>query len=177
MKHHSGRALLVLGLLLLLQACGSNSPGGPVGVTPTPTPAPTPTPTPTPFGIGLACGASAMPECGRDEGPTGVWGCCTRDRSTANGQWDAEIWDAINILQREQPDLFNGNNIRDRERYLREVARIAEQKYGLCVKPGGPGDEVGVKVGNSYSEQYDIYESNGRVRYPGYQVTCTPARF
>jgi hypothetical protein len=165
----------VLVLLTALGGCGKDEiPTTPVVVA---TPTPTPTPTPVPLGNGLACGASALPECGRDEGPTGVWGCCTKDRNAGNGQWDAELWDAINILQREQPELFNGSNVRDRVKYLAEVARIAEEKYGLCVKPGGPGDEVGVKVGNSASEQYDIYESNGRVRYPGYQVTCTPARF
>lgn len=164
----------MLGLLLLLQACGSDTPSGPpVAVTPTPTPAPTP----TPFGIGLACGASRMPECGRDEGPPGVWGCCTKEPGAGNGQWDAELWDAINILQREQPELFRGNNILDRVKFISEVARITEQKYGLCVIPGGPGDEVGVKTGNGSSEQYDIYESSGRIRYPGYAVTCRPARF
>lgn len=172
MKNHSSRALPVLGLLLFLQACGSDTPSGPPVVA---TPVPTPAPTPTPFGVGLACGASRMPECGRDEGPPGVWGCCRKEGQT--GQWDAELWDAINILQREQPDLFRGNNILDRVKFISEVARITEQKYGLCVIPGGPGDEVGVKVNNSYSEQYDIYESSGRIRYPGYAVTCRPARF
>lgn len=176
MKRHSSLAVPALGLLVLLQACGSDTPSAPVA-TVTPTPAPTPTPTPVPLGNGLACGVSAMPECGRDEGPVGVWGCCTKDRNAANGQWDAELWDAINILQREQPALFRGQQILDRVKFIAEVARITEEKYRLCVKPGGPGDEVGVKTGNGSSEQYDIYESNGRVRYPGYQVTCTPARF
>ena len=175
MKVISGRPLQALGLLVLLYACGGNdTPTTPVAAV---TPTPTPVPTPTPFGQGLACGASRMPECGRDEGPTGVWGCCTKEPGAGNGQWDTHLWDAINDLQKEQPDLFNGNNIRDRERFIREVARITEQKYKLCVIPGGPGDEVGVKTGNSSSEQYDIYESNGRIRYPGYAVTCRPARF
>ena len=122
-----------------------------------------------------------MPECGATGGspggdPPGVYGCCTRE-GTGNGQWDAEIWDAINIVQREQPSLFFNQQVLDRVKYLEEVAKAAEKKYALCVKPGYPGDEVGVKTQNGFSEQYDIYESNGRVRYPGYQVTCRPARF
>jgi len=176
LKQHSSRALVFLGLLVLLQACGSDTPSGPTVVV-TPTPIPTPTPTPIPLGNGLGCGLSAMPECGRDEGPPGVWGCCTKEAGAGNGQWDAELWDAINILQREQPELFNGDNIKDRVAYMNGVAAIAERKYKLCVKLGGPGDELGVKISNSYSEQYDIYQSSARVRYPGYQVTCRPARF
>jgi hypothetical protein len=174
MKLTSGRPLQAIGLLVFLYACGGDTPSAPVAVA---TPTPTPVPTPTPFGQGLACGATRLPECGRDEGPPGVYGCCTKEPAAGNGQWDAHLWDAINDLQTQQPDLFNGQNIRDRERFIREVARIAEQKYRLCVIPGGPGDEVGVKVNNTYSEQYDIYESNGRIRYPGYAVTCRPARF
>jgi hypothetical protein len=175
MKLLSGRPLQIVGLLVLIYACGSKTPTAPIAV---PTPVPTPTPTPTPaLGNGFGCGLSAMPECGRDEGPPGVFGCCRNEPGARNGQWDAELWDAINILKNEQPDLFNGDNIKDRVRYMNGVAAIAERKYKLCVKPGGPGDEVGVKVSNTYSEQYDIYQSAGRVRYPGYQVTCRPARF
>ena len=174
MSTHSSRAFLILGLLLLLPGCGSDTPSGPP-VAATPTPAPTPTPTPTPYVAGLACGLPRQPECGRDEGPAGVYGCCRKEGE--EGQWEAHLWDAIQTLQTEQPDLFNGQNIRDRERFMREVARITEQKYRFCVVVGGPGDEVGIKTSNGVSEQYDIYENNGRIRYPGYAVTCRPARF
>jgi hypothetical protein len=169
----------VLILMTALSACGKDEPAAPTVVA-TPAPTPTPTPTPVPLGQGMACGLARRSECGREEGPPGVWGCCTRDRNAANGRWDAEIWDAINILQREQPELFNGDRVLDREKYQLGVASIVERKYGLCAIPGGPGDEIGVKDSNDAnqnSEQYDIYESSGRVRYPGYQVTCTPARF
>jgi len=177
MRIHASRNAVVsiLGLLVLLQACGSDTPSGPsVAVTPSPTPTPTATPTPN-LGNGLACGAAPMPECGREEGPAGVYGCCRKEGE--EGQWETHLWSAIQRLQDEQPGLFDGQRILDRERFIREVARLTEQMFQLCVKPGGPGDEVGVKTGNGFSEQYDIYESNGRLRYPGYQVTCRPARF
>lgn len=170
-------AACVLVLLSTLGACGKDQPAAPTAPVVVATPTPTPAPTPVPLGQGIGCGLTRRPECGDFEGPVGVWGCCTRDRRAGNGRWDAEIWDAINILQREQPQLFNGERILDREKYQLGVATIVERKYGLCSIPGGPGDEIGVKDSNENSEQYDIYESSGRVRYPGYQVTCTPARF
>ena len=173
MKLSSGRPFQALGLLILLYACGGDAPN-PVAVA---TPTPTPVPTPTPLGVGLACGVPAQRECGAEEGPTGVWGCCKKEPDAGNGLWDGYLWDVIQELQRTQPDLFRGQNIVDRERFMSAVARRTEEKYGLCVKVGGPGDEVGVKSSNGFNEQYDIYESNGRIRYPGYAVTCRPARF
>ncbi len=179
MKHFPILGLLGVSVLVLFQACGGDSPVAPAAVATTTIP-PTTT-TLLVLGQGRACGASSMPECGATGGspggdPPGVYGCCTKE-GTANGSWDAEVWDAINIVQREQPSLFNNQQVLDRVKYLEEVAKAVEKKYGLCVKPGFPGDEVGVKTQNGFSEQYDIYESNGRVRYPGYQVTCRPARF
>lgn len=171
MTNHSSRALFVLGLSLLFQACGSDTPSGPP-ITATPTPVPTATPRPA---LGLACGAAPMPECGRPEGPAGVFGCCRKEGD--EGQWETHLWSAIQALQDEQPGLFNGQRILDRERFLSEVSRITEQMFALCVKPGADDDEVGVKSANGLSEQYDIYESHGRLRYPGYAVTCRPARF
>jgi len=102
-------------------------------------------------------------------------GCCKVEGE--EGQWESHLWSAIQLLQDQQPALFDGQKIRDRERFLREVARIAEQQSGLCVLPGPNDDELAVKSGNGMSEQYDIYESNGRLRYPGYDGTCRPARF
>ena len=164
MANLSGRALFVLSVLVFSQACGSDTPTAPTTVNPTPTPSATAAPT---GALGLACGASTMPDCGAN--------CCRMEGD--EGQWEDHLWDAIATLQNEQPNLFDGMRILDRERFIREVARITEQKYLFCVIPGGPGDEVGVKTSNSFSEQYDIYESNGRIRFPGYAVTCRPARF
>jgi hypothetical protein len=159
------RALFVLGLAIFFQACGSDAPSGPTaGVTPTPAPSGTPPPAGT---LGLACGAAPMAECAPN--------CCRIEGE--EGQWEAHLWSAIQLLQDQQPDLFAGQRILDRDRFLREVARITEQRFGLCAKPGPNDDEVGVKTANGFSEQYDIYEQNGRLRYPGYDGTCRPARF
>ncbi len=168
----SSRALIALGLSLL-PACGGDTPSSPpVGANPTPTPAATTTPPPV---LGIACGAAPMSECGGPEGPSGVFGCCRKEGD--EGQWETHLWSAIQALQDQQPGLFDGQKILDRERFLAEVSRITEQTFGLCVKPGADDDEVGVKAANGSSEQYDIYESHGRLRYPGYAVTCRPARF
>jgi hypothetical protein len=166
MKNHSSRAFFVLGLSLLLQTCGGDNPSGP-GTTANPTPTPVPTAT-APTTLGRACGAAPMPDCAPG-------GCCRIEGE--EGQWESQLWSAIQLLQDQQPALFNGQKIVDRERFLREVARIAEQQSGLCVLPGPNDDEVGVKSANGVSEQYDIYESSGRLRYPGYDGTCRPARF
>jgi hypothetical protein len=101
--------------------------------------------------------------------------CCRIEGE--EGQWEAHLWSAIQALQDEQPTLFDGQKILDRDRFLREVSRIAEQRFNLCVKPGPNDDEVGVKSANAMSEQYDVFEHNGRLRYPGYDGTCRPARF
>jgi len=183
MKNFPTLALIGVSVLVLFQACGDgDSPSAPAAVATTVATVPPTTTTLLVLGQGKACGLSAQPECGATGGgspegdPPGVYGCC-RKEGNGNGQWDGEVWDAINIVQREVPSIFNGDRVLDRERYLLEVAKAVEKKYGLCVKPGFPGDEVAVKNVNGFSEQYDIYESSGRVRYPGYQVTCRPARF
>lgn len=163
MANLSSRALIVLAVSTILQSCGSDTPSSPVGSA-TPTPSPT---VATGGTLGLACGAPPMSECGPN--------CCRIEGE--EGQWETHLWSAIQELQDAQPDLFDGQKIRDRERFLREVARIAEQRFRLCVKPGPNDDEVGVKSANGMSEQYDVFEQNGRLRYPGYDGTCRPARF
>src|SRR5262245_10247782 len=54
------------------------SPSPSVSPTPQPTasPTPSPTPTPTPSPSVNGCRLPAMPECGKAEGPKGVFGCC-----------------------------------------------------------------------------------------------------
>lgn len=115
-----------------------------------------------------------MPECGGPEGPPGVYGCCQR---TDQGQFAGQVDQAIAQLQAERPDLFNGNRVLNDAAYVQGVARILEQRHGLCAKPGEPDDEVAVKANNNYNEQYDILFSNGTVRTQGIVVSCRPARF
>lgn len=157
---------ILLASSFFLGSCGSDTPTGPPAAN-NPTPSPGATATPT-GALGLACGAVPMSDCSAS-------GCCKMEGE--EGQFETQLWSAIQLLQDQQPDLFDGQKIKDRERFLREVARIAEQRSGLCVKPGPNDDELAVKIGNGQSEQYDIYEHNGRLRYPGYDGTCRPARF
>ena len=115
-----------------------------------------------------------MPECGGPEGPPGVYGCC---QHTDVGQFAAQVDASITQLQAERPDIFSGNRVLNESAYVQGVARILEQRHGLCSRPGGPSDEVGVKASNSYNEQYDILFSNGTVRMQGIVVSCRPSRF
>ena len=115
-----------------------------------------------------------MPECGRPEGPRGVFGCCREDNSQV---FVSQVDQAIEQIKRERPDLLDGQRVRDEDAYVQAVARILEQRFGLCAKQGGPSDEVGVKNSNSFSEQYDIVLGNGNARPAGQTVTCRPARF
>jgi hypothetical protein len=194
---HRGRsaAALLLGLLVAI-GCGelkqveiptglpNPSPTVPPapspGVTPTPSPTatpsatPSPTPTPTPTPGSSSCRLSPMPECGRAEGPTGVFGCC---RAESAQQFASQVDSAIGIVQRERPQLFNGNRVISEDAFVQAVAQTLEQRFGLCAKQGGPPDEVGVKNSNTFNEQYDIVFGNGTVRTDGYAVTCRPARF
>jgi len=168
----------VLFLLLIPLACNDTTPTPVVVATPTPTPSPTPTPTPTPpLGTGLACGLPARPDCGGPEGPPGIYGCCRNAVSATRGDFRSQVNQAIDILMDEQPNIFRGEEVLDRIAYVNGVARILEQRFRLCAKPGQPGDEVGVKNANDYNEQYDIYLSNARVRRDGLVATCQPARF
>ena len=140
---------------------------------PSPTPSATPTPAPTPSPSSNACRLPAMPECGADEGPSGVFGCCRAEKTWAFG--DA-VEAALDTIQHERPELFDGDRPKDQVAYIQGVAAIL-QRNGYCATPGGPEDEVAVKNSNSFSEQYDILLANGRIRHGGYTVTCRPARF
>lgn len=140
---------------------------------PLPTASPTPIPTPSPSAA-PTCHLPAMPECGKPEGPPGVYGCC-QDRNTL--EFNEQVDTAINTLQFERPDLFNGEQVLNDDLYVQGVARILQRDFGLCSTQGGPSDEIGVKDTNDHSEQYDILLGNGRVRRGGYTVTCKPARF
>ena len=114
-----------------------------------------------------------MPECTEKGGG----GCCKRENDVLGEMVEMAIRD----VQRQRPEIFNGDEILneiDEEVVVDLVARRLEQRYGLCARPGSPvEDEVAVKSSNSFSEQFDIILSNHRVNVFGYTVTCRPARF
>jgi len=146
-------------------------------VSPTPTPSPgasaspTPSPTPTPSPANN-CTLPPKPECGAAEGPAGVWGCCTAERSS----FDDVVESAIQQFQVLRPDLFDGEKVKNEDAYVQGVAGVLNS-MGYCASQGGPADEIGIKNSNGFNDQYDIHLSNGYIRHHGYQVTCRPARF
>jgi len=116
-----------------------------------------------------------MPECGAPQGPPGVYGCCTAQRTS---DFENQVADAIRAVQRDNPDMFNGDRlVGNPDAYVELVAKKVASMFGLCTTVGGPDDEIGVKNSNNYSEQFDILFSSGEVNHYGYTVTCKPARF
>ena len=147
------------------------------GASPAPSASPSTAPSPSPTASaspGAACRLPSMPDCGGPEGPPGVYGCCQDSRE---GQFASQVDAAIERLRAERPDLFSGNKVLDETAYVQGVARVLEQRFGLCARQGGPTDEVAVKANNSYNEQYDILFSNGTVRTQGIVAACRPSRF
>jgi hypothetical protein len=96
----------------------------------------------------------------------------------------AEVDAAINTLGQQQPGLFDFNDLRgaggwrvlDPIRYHWAVAEILASQ-GLCATYDG--EEIAVKRGNAFSDQYDIHLSSGHVRRGAgsYMATCSPAWF
>jgi hypothetical protein len=140
--------------------------------TPTPNTAPAPTPTPAP--------TPAPAPSGTCTPGTGSGLSCPTTSPSFLGQVNA----AIDTLGQQQPDLFNFNDLRgaggwlvlDPVRYHWAVAEILNSQ-GLCATYDG--EEIAVKNGNSFSDQYDIHLSSGHVRRGdgSYMATCSPAWF
>lgn len=172
------RHIASVGLISLLAACGGSNDSPTAQPTPAPTPAPTATPTPVPTATPapVGCMVNPNPECGGPEGPPGVFGCC---REAATDLFGFEVVDAIAIVQRDRPDLFQGaeGRVSDVPGLTRAICEAIEANFPLCCEPGRPEDEIAVKANNSLSEQYDVVFGTGFVRPNGYTVTCQPARF
>lgn len=161
-----GSSLVVLALISFNDCGGSKSPAG---TTPITSPSVVPGPTPTPV-------AAADPPVSKSCQQIG-WGTLTNVRcpmETAGFQKDVD--DAIRTLQRERPDIFNGNFIDKVGAYYVGLIKILDQK-GICA--GFDGEELAVKVDNTYNEQYDIETASGLARFGpvSYRSTCYPAAF
>jgi hypothetical protein len=163
-------------LALFAVSCGD---GGSSPVTPTPPGAATPPPSTEPPSSG-GSGASA---CQLGEG--NPYAPCEKRLS--------ELWEyveaAMNTLVQERPELFNldveaGDGTRqyrvdDKEGYLEGlVATLGNM--GLCAGRAHYDSEiVQVKLNNDFSEDFDVYTSDGFMwRGAGtYRKTCSPASF
>ncbi len=88
-------------------------------------------------------------------------------------RFDQVIEDAIAQLQQQHPEIFSGEYVNDVNAYNNGVAAILTAK-GFCAVPG---EEMGIKNTNDFSESYDILLASGKIRHSGYRVTCYPADF
>jgi hypothetical protein len=93
--------------------------------------------------------------------------------SAADPLFESEVSMAVNEVRNTYPDWFNGNHVLNVGGYYVEVIKALD-RMGLCA--AFDGDEIGVKLDDNLSEQYDILTSTEMVRtfYIGY---CRPAVF
>ena len=173
-----GRTCFVVGAAavatsLALLACGGSSPSN---STP---PATTPTTT--------------LPSSGGNVGAT-----CALGKGSVNASCEkssarlaSQVEDAINLLVREKPQLFDINDVAqpntdlyrvlDKEAYLDGVVNNL-RRQGACAERDGDDyafENIVVKTSNDSSETYDVLLSSGHIRrtWSGYLQTCTPAAF
>ena len=147
---------------LSLNVCGGggSSPGGPTQPTPPPIATPTPPPTTDPP---LSASCAKLPA-----------GSATAACKTDAPDFQAQVDEAIRTLQREQPQMFDGDQVLSTGAYYVGLIRVLDRQ-GLCAATDG--EELGVTNSASYNEQYDVLSAKGGVRFgPGsYRVTCSPS--
>lgn len=145
--------------------------------TPTPTPSPTtaPTASPVPTAPPTSAACNAMPECGGLEGPPGVWGCCSEHRPS---RYHAEVEATVESVKTFPGMMHEDGRVVDEDRFMAAVIDVLRM-HGYCATRGGPEDEVGVKLGNDWSEQFDLLVGKTVPRVPAsyHTVSCIPARF
>ncbi|MGE0453195.1 MAG: hypothetical protein AB7O37_01560 [Vicinamibacteria bacterium] len=164
---------LAASVLAVAVACGGSdqAPQAPTAVS---TPTPAPSPTATPSVVAQTCTLPPMPECSPRGGPS----CCEQGYDVL-GEF---VVLAIQRVQAERPELFDGNKLRnkgDANEIVELIAKALRERHGLCAEAGNPiEDEVAVKRTNDFNEQFDVIIGDGEsVNIHGYQVTCRPSRF
>jgi hypothetical protein len=167
---------LALSLSALAACGGTSSPAQPAPV-PSSVPVPQPTPTPKPLAL------SVIPPCALPASNPGASASCTKPQR----RLEADVNAAIDRVITVRPDLFNladvdgGPRILNYEAYMVAVV-AALGEAGLCGKVDAEG-EIGVKLGNSYSEQWIIASRAGWNPPSGnwvqrkYVGACAPATF
>jgi hypothetical protein len=108
---------------------------------------------------------------------------CEREAAPVHRQ---QVEDAIDQITREQPAIFDFNDVqpggagwyavRDVDAYTSGLVRILTSK-GLCAR--WDGEEINIKTNNVSSENYDILTAERHIRRGdgSYRVTCYPAYF
>jgi hypothetical protein len=140
--------------LSLFSACGGSSPAQPAPV-PQPTTQPTAAPTPVPLAL------SVIPPCKLPASNPGPSASCTKPPRQLGTYVNAAIDRAIN----ERPDLFNVEDVNGGPRILKldpyyTAVVAALNESGVCGKIDAEG-EIGVKIDNTFNEQYIIASRAG----------------
>ena len=157
------RSLAIALSALALGTCGGSrkesgaGPTVPIEVAPTPTPVATATPS-----------APVSQSCARLPLGAEKYRC-----SEPGPTFLAEVSDAIEQLQREHPEYFDGDIVTNTGAYYVGVIRNLD-KQGIC--GGFDGEELTVKNTAEFNDQYKIMTSWGQVR-KYYIGTCFPAVF
>jgi hypothetical protein len=157
------RAVTVVLAAITLSVCGgggnSGSPSAPtVPVTPIPTPTPTIAPTGEPS---LSASCQRLPPAN----PTP--NSCRTEEAT----FLTDVLDAIDTLRREQPGIFDGDNVVNVGAYYVGLIRILDRK-GLCAD--FDGDELGVTNTKDYNDLFDVLTARNEVRR-FFVGTCYPS--
>jgi hypothetical protein len=88
-------------------------------------------------------------------------------------QYNDDVVGAVNYVLGNRPDLVNGQQVLDHRGYTNAVVERLRQ-LGYCAID--QLEEIAVKRDNRLNEQYNIWTSNGTVRF-AYISTCIPAQF
>jgi hypothetical protein len=175
MRKAAGAAVpaTLLVVALLASSCGGGGGSSTTGGTPPPpttTLAPAPTPTPS-----APTGSSTCP---LGKGTTDT----TCYRATAT--FGQAVEDAIDLLVKQQPELFDlkdqrgegGYLVKNFDLYYEGVTKNL-QASGMCA--GFDFVYLNVKNSNEFSDQFDILTSSGHARRgaSSYQGSCYPANF
>jgi hypothetical protein len=160
------KSIVVVCLALVLPYCGGGGSSTDSGAGPTvPVPTPEPTPEPTPLEdppLSASCAALGMGV------PDSEANCTTSD-----SLFESEVRMAVDEVRNTHPDWFDGTRVLNVGGYYVEVIRALD-RMDLCA--AFDGDELGVKMDDNLSEQYDILTSTELVR-TFYIGTCRPAVF
>jgi hypothetical protein len=162
----SARLLVGLALVgfgaLTLDSCGGggSSPSGPVQPTPPPVATPTPAPPTEPV---LSASCAKLPV-----------GNVAASCKTDTPDFQADVDEAIRTLQREQPQIFQADQVLSAGAFYVGLIKILDRK-GLCAAT--EGEELGVARTSSYNEQYDVLSAKGGARFGpvSYRTTCSPS--
>jgi hypothetical protein len=144
---------------LTLSVCGGDSkPSTPTQPIVAPTSSPTPvTPTPEPP-LSASC-ARLSP---------GATKASCRDDTV---HFEGEVDDAIDALKREQPRIFDGDQVIDVGAYVVGVMKELDRK-GIC--GDWDGEELGVARNSNLSDHFDILTARSQVRRH-FVGTCYPS--